>query len=89
MIITRDVINNYFNALFPLPNGNALTKEGFAALADWSEHQAWWQDFVKLHCLKTEWRTSDMGDPHQFALTLFRFIIRIGHQPEIMPGKAP
>lgn len=74
--ITRDSINLYFNTLIPLPEGNALSKEGFAALAGWSEQQEWWGDFVKMHCLTETWRASCMGDPYQFALTLFRFITK-------------
>jgi len=77
MIITRDVINNYFNALIPLPNKNVLSKEGFEALADWSEQQMWWQEFARYNYLKANWRSSYMGDPHQFAISLFRFIIHI------------
>lgn len=74
MVITRDLINDYFCALTSVPNGNVLSEEGFIALADWSEQQDWWLDFAGFHCLNAEWRLSNMGDPYKFALTLFRFI---------------
>jgi hypothetical protein len=74
MSITLDVINNYFADLILLPNGNVFSKEGFGTLADWSEHQDWWQYFATSHCLEADWRASYMGDPYCFALTLFRFV---------------
>lgn len=74
MTITHDVINDYFSGLIPLSNGNALSQEGFTALADWSEQQDWWKEFAELHHLEAGWRASYMGDPNYFGLTLFRFI---------------
>lgn len=71
MVITREVINDYFSALIPLPSGNVFSKEGFIALADWSEQQEWWHVFsVRLH-LGTDWRTFFIGDPYNFIFMLF------------------
>lgn len=39
MVLTRDVITQYFSTLISLADGNVLSKEGVAALADWSERQ--------------------------------------------------
>lgn len=74
MVITRDVVNNYFNALISLPREDALSEEGFTALADWSEQQEWWRHFAMSYCLEADWRTTYMGDPINFAVTLFRFL---------------
>lgn len=74
MAISRDAVNRYFGALVALPDGNVLSKEGFLVLADWSEQQEWWWDFALLHALAEDWRTTSMGDPNNFALTLFRFL---------------
>lgn len=87
MVITRDVINQYFSALISLPDGNILSKEGVTALADWSERQEWWRDFAVLHCLDANWRTSYMGDPYMFSLELFRFLRERGYiTPTLPPG---
>ncbi|MFZ2948546.1 MAG: hypothetical protein WA003_03575 [Desulfuromonadaceae bacterium] len=74
MAITREIINNTFCEVISLPNGNVLSKEGFVVLADWSEQQEWWHEFAKLNNMEHDWRSTPMGDPYQFALTLFRFI---------------
>ncbi|MFZ2948144.1 MAG: hypothetical protein WA003_01550 [Desulfuromonadaceae bacterium] len=74
MVITRNVINEFFCEFISSPDTNVLSYKGFVALADWSEQQDWWQDFAKLHRIDTGWRSSHMGDPYLYALALFRFI---------------
>ena len=74
MAITREDINNAFCRHISVPHGNVLTEEGFMALADWSEQQEWWKDFARVNMLGFDWRTSPMGNPNLFVLTLFRFI---------------
>lgn len=77
MIITHEIINNTFCELIYIPNKNVLSEEGFVALANWSERQEWWQEFASHNNINSDWRNSSMGDPHLFALTLFRFIIHL------------
>lgn len=72
MLVTRDVINNFFKSISP-SNEDVFSKDGFIALADWSEQQQWWPYFRCLYHIEDNWRTSSMGDPYVFALTLFRF----------------
>jgi hypothetical protein len=86
MTITRDAINQYFSDMISLPSGNILSNDGFVALADWSERQVWWNDFVKLHHIGTDWRTSTMGDPYVFSVALFRFLHQRGHATLTLPS---
>ena len=83
MLITRDVINEYFITLMSSSDKNILSKDGFIALADWSEQQKWWHDFAKSHSLGTNWRDSSMGDPYIFSVALFRFIIHLRPENEM------
>jgi hypothetical protein len=74
MVITREVINDYFCRLISPPSGNVMSQEGFKVLADWSEQQEWWPGFAMRFGLGVNWRSSGMGDPYNFALTLFRVL---------------
>jgi len=76
MSITQEDINNTLCKMIPIPNGNVLSTEGFEVLAEWSEKQEWWNEFVELNSLGHYWRRSYKSDPYWFALTLFRFISR-------------
>lgn len=75
MIVTQEVINYTLCELIPYPNGDVFSLAGFEILADWSEQQEWWHEFVKQNGLSQNWRTSYLGDPYGFVLTLFRFIV--------------
>jgi hypothetical protein len=79
MAITREDINKYFSVAISLPGGSILSEEGFLALAEWSERQGWWSDFVEFHRLGTDWRASSMGDPYNFAISLFSFLRQRGY----------
>ncbi len=46
MAVTQGVINNTFCKLIPYPNGNIFTEKGFEVLANWSEQQEWWNEFL-------------------------------------------
>jgi len=77
MIITYDIVNNYFKKCLSVPDVNFLSVEGFTILADWCERQSWWETFVCLHEFKTNWRVADSrNDPYLFALTVFRFLVK-------------
>jgi hypothetical protein len=76
MTISHDIVNNYFQKEIAVPGGTFFSKEGFVLLADWCEQQGWWDSFVLLNDLKSDWRTSDyMCDPHVFALSVFEFLV--------------
>ena len=51
MFISQEVINNTFCKMVPIPNGNVFSNEGFEVLAEWSEKQKWWHEFVELNSL--------------------------------------
>ena len=74
MSITQEDINNTLCKIIPIPNGNVFSTEGFEVLADWSEKQEWWNEFIDLNSLGHYWRRSYKSDPYWFALALFRFI---------------
>ena len=74
MSITQEDINNTLCKMIPIPNGNVFSIEGFEVLAEWSEKQEWWNEFVKLNSLGHYWRRSYKSDPYWFALTLFRYV---------------
>jgi hypothetical protein len=78
-MITQELVNNIFCKLIPCPKANVFTNEGFKLLADWSEKQEWWHEFVEMNGLGPYWRFagSYTGDPYWFALTLFNFIKRL------------
>ena len=76
MSITQEDINNTLCRMIPILNGNVFSIEGFEVLAEWSEQQEWWNEFVQLNKLGHYWRSSYKSDPYWFALTLFRFISR-------------
>ena len=73
-MITFDRINGYFNRFTELPNGNVFSPAGFAALAEWSQRQPWWEYFAVLHHLEGNWRSTAMGDSNLFAINLYAFL---------------
>jgi len=73
-MITFDRINCYFGRYTELPNRNAFSPAGFAALAAWGERQPWWGPFAKLHHLEGDWRSGAMGDSNLFAINLYAFL---------------
>ena len=89
MTITQKVLNDTFCRLIPYSNGNVFTCEGFEELANWSEKQEWWHDFVELNSLGHYWRSSYRAEPYWFALTLFRFIMnsRLEERLRVNPGR--
>lgn len=76
MSVTQEDINNTLCKMIPILNGNVFSIEGFEVLAEWSEKQEWWNEFVELNSLGHYWRSSYKSDPYWFALTLFLFISR-------------
>jgi hypothetical protein len=81
-MITCNRINGFFNQLTELPNQNALSPAGGAALAEWCERQPWWCSFAVHHRLGGDWRSTSMGDSHLFALNLYRFLNSPASLPE-------
>jgi len=81
-MISFNRINGFFNQLTELPNQNALSPAGSAALAEWGERQPWWGSFAVHHCLGGNWRSTPMGDSHLFVLNLYRFL----NSPASLPG---
>jgi len=73
-MITFNRINGFFNQLTELPNQNAFSPAGGAALAEWGERQPWWGRFAVHHRLGGDWLSTPMGDSHLFVLNLYRFL---------------
>ncbi len=73
-MITFNRINGFFNQLTELPDQNALSPAGSAALAEWGEQQPWWSSFAVHHRLGGDWRSTPMGDSYLFVVNLYRFL---------------
>jgi len=73
ILITHDLINDYFNQFKGLPDRNVFS-EGFADLAEWSERQPWWDEFAVRNSLGADWRSTPRGDINLFVLNLYRFL---------------
>lgn len=82
-MITFNRINDFFNQLIELPNQNAFSPAGGAALAEWGERQTWWGSFAVYHRMGWDWRSTPMGDSNLFALNLYRFL----NSPASLPGR--
>jgi len=82
-MITYDCIIGYFSRLTRLPERNIFSPAGFAALAEWSERQPWWNEFAMRNSLRADWRSTHMGDSYLFALNLYRFL----NSPASLPGR--
>ena len=74
MLITQEIINNTLCNIISMPNGNIFTIDGFEMLAEWSERQEWWKEFVELIKLGPHWRSAYKSDPYWFAIMLFHFV---------------
>src|SRR5262249_39380132 len=74
ILITHDLINDYFNQFKGLPDRNIFSPEGFATLAEWSERQPWWNEFAVRNSLGADWRSTPGGGINLFVFNLYRFL---------------
>lgn len=87
-MITYDCIVGYFSQLTRLQDRDIFSPAGFAALAEWSERQPWWDSFAVHHRLGVDWRSTPMGDNYLFVLNLYRFLNSPDSLPDGKGGQA-